>query len=405
MSICGNANLDNYLDEKDIEYIQDIIDGKREKTELADANNDTFIDQKDIEQVRALMAFTAEKRWYQDLNGKIACVEGDIDSVAIQYWPTLQAMMAIGAQDLVKYSDKSTQTVANRGDYGSALSDLNIQSFGSGFGTAYDYETMLKIDVDAIICGSSEIYFVGIEDRFTDDTKINMIRLPFWEKSNVASSYITLAYLLNDKSYVDSAYKYLDYVTEVQNLINERTEGVEKKTILVNYYSAGSSALEVEVECRGSGSFECSIIANLNNLSSDIQGGLSSSTMYYNTDIEYILAKDPDYILMLHGSGLNKTKEDQKNAYDTWTTYLHDTKAYKNNGIMVSGSGLTSGLFQTTLALMIACQVYPEQFEDVDPYEYLQKVVDEFTTLNAGLTPSDSNYFDVTKSGAYLYVG
>ena len=51
LNICGNANLDNYLDDRDIQFIQDIIDGKETKTTLADANNDGKIDQKDIDQV------------------------------------------------------------------------------------------------------------------------------------------------------------------------------------------------------------------------------------------------------------------------------------------------------------------------------------------------------------------
>lgn len=405
LNICGNANLDNYLDDKDIQYIQDIIDGKEAKTILADANNDGKIDQKDIDQVKALMNFTAQSRWYLDINDKIACVKGDINSVAIQYWPTLQAFMAVGAEDLIKYADTGALSTANSGQYGQRIANMGIQSFGSGFHSSYDFETMLAIGVDAIVCGSAEIYFIGIEDRFTPGTEINMIRLPFWEKANVASSYITLAYLLNDKDYVDQAYEYLDFVTEIQDLINERTKNVEQKTVLVNYYSAGSSALEVEVECRGSGSYECSTIANLYNLASDIPGGLSSSTMYYQTDVEYIMSKDPDYILMLHGSGLAKTEADQKTAFDKWTAYLKDTTAYKNHGIMVSGSGLMSGLFQTNLALLIACQVYADEFKDIDGYDYLQEMIDRFTPINEGKTPGSAGYFDVTKNGAYLYVG
>jgi len=408
LNVCGNADLNNYLDERDIEHIQATIDGKEEETLLTDANRDGVIDQRDIDKVREIMEFRAERIWYLDLNGKYACVEGPIKSVAIQYWPTLQGLIAIGAQNLIDYADSSTLNSINSGQYGKALADSGIRSFGSGFGAAYDFETMLSIGVDTIICGSANIYFIGIEDRYTETTKINMIRLPLWEGNNVASAYLTLAYLLGSKSYVDAAYEYMAYVNDVVNLINDRLPSAsERKSILVTYYSAGASALDVMVECRGSGCYECSVIAGLNNLASGINSGslLSSGEIYYDTDIEYLLSKDPDYILMLHNSGLFKTRTDQKDAYDWWTAHLTTTNAYKQGNIMVSAAGLTSGLFQTTLALMIACQIYEDEFSDIDSYAKLQELVDRFTLLNKGISPSSDDYFDVKVNGAYLYIG
>ena len=48
LQIFGNANMDDTINELDIEYVQGIIDGSKDKTELADANYDGKIDEEDI---------------------------------------------------------------------------------------------------------------------------------------------------------------------------------------------------------------------------------------------------------------------------------------------------------------------------------------------------------------------
>ena len=56
LGIYGNANQDNIIDEKDIVYINKIINGTFEPTELADANRDGKIDMEDIEQVEDIIS-------------------------------------------------------------------------------------------------------------------------------------------------------------------------------------------------------------------------------------------------------------------------------------------------------------------------------------------------------------
>lgn len=51
LEIFGNANLDGTIDQSDLAYIQSIIEGKTESTELADANNDGKVNSQDLDQV------------------------------------------------------------------------------------------------------------------------------------------------------------------------------------------------------------------------------------------------------------------------------------------------------------------------------------------------------------------
>ncbi len=56
LGIFGNANMDDTIDEQDIEYVQGIIDGTNDETELADANYDGQIDEEDIAQIEQIIA-------------------------------------------------------------------------------------------------------------------------------------------------------------------------------------------------------------------------------------------------------------------------------------------------------------------------------------------------------------
>lgn len=55
LQIFGNANLDDSIDELDIEYVQGIIDGTNDETELSDANYDGKIDEEDIVQINQII--------------------------------------------------------------------------------------------------------------------------------------------------------------------------------------------------------------------------------------------------------------------------------------------------------------------------------------------------------------
>jgi len=55
LGIFGNANMDDTIDVNDIEYVEGIIEGTNEKTELADANYDGKIDKNDKNQIEQII--------------------------------------------------------------------------------------------------------------------------------------------------------------------------------------------------------------------------------------------------------------------------------------------------------------------------------------------------------------
>jgi iron complex transport system substrate-binding protein len=56
LSVYGNANMDDVLDDKDLEYLRGILSGTNEKTQFADANYDGIINEADITQIESIIS-------------------------------------------------------------------------------------------------------------------------------------------------------------------------------------------------------------------------------------------------------------------------------------------------------------------------------------------------------------
>lgn len=415
LTVFGNADNDDDLDSDDVAFINKTVSGEIEwdssANPYADADGNGVVDSKDADYLNAIISkdtAAAPKIFYADVNGRMASVSQPVTKLGADYWPTIDGIIAIGAQDMVTYVDSGiySQLSSNALKY-NTLTQSSVQNFGSGFGTGYDFETVVASGVDAMVCGSADIYFIGIENKFDDNTRIDMIRLPFWEGDRVDSAVITLAYLLNNDTYIAKAEEFLSFEDGITQIIENGLSGVtEKATSLVVYIgSATEKTLDVEIEARGCGSFEWSVMGGTDNVSSDINGAgaLSSDSMYYQTDQDYVISKNPDYVFILGKAGFNRTAADSQASFDAGAAYLTTTDAYKNGHIWVSGSGVTSGTMQKVTALMLATMVYEDRFEDVDAYSYLQEFVDTFTLSNAGVSSSDDGYYNVRDSGEWIY--
>ncbi|WII09013.1 hypothetical protein O8W32_07535 [Methanomassiliicoccales archaeon LGM-DZ1] len=415
LTVFGNADNDDDLDSDDVVFINKIVSGEAEwdssANPYADADGNGVVDSKDADYLNAIISkdtAAAPKIFYADVNGRMASVSQPVSKLGADYWPTIDGIIAIGAQGLVTYVDSGiyNQLSSNALKY-NTLTQSSVQNFGSGFGTGYDFETVVATGVDAMVCGSADIYFVGIENKFDDSTRIDMIRLPFWEGDRVDSAVITLAYLLNNDTYIAKAKEFLSFEDGITQTIENGLSGItEKATSLVIYIGSSTEKnLDVEIEARGCGSFEWSVMGGTDNLSSDINssGALRSDSMYYQTDQDYVISKNPDYVFILGKAGFNRTASDSQASFDAGAAYLTTTDAYRNGHIWVSGSGVTSGTMQKVTALLLATMVYEDRFSGVDAHSYLQEFVDTFTLANAGVSSSDDGYYNVRESGEWIY--
>lgn len=396
--VFGNANMDNYVDEKDIEYIQLIIDGEKEETKYADANHDGEINEKDIDTVRDLIDFTGGTRWYTMDNGEDGYIKGTIKTLGAQYYANMYALGAMGATGIVTCADNETAGLAAKGEFGATVTAQNIKSYG--YTGNYEPETLLSMNVDAILCGTT--YFVGWEEQYwDDDTYLPFIRLACWKSGDPLGSILTVATLLQNQSYIDKAIEYIEYSEDIAKQVESAVSKLSaKKTVLMIYpYADG----RMEFQGPQTGCYEASLMAGLDNLATGVCKPSDNDGGFHIVDLETALKYDPDAFIILKGCSWSSTQETVDTAYDEYVAKFLGTKdAVEDGNVWFTSWRFTQGAFQPIGALMMAAEIYGSDFGDVDAMEAFQYYVDNFTSINLGLNPGDSGYLDVTKSGEYF---
>ena len=99
LDVFGNANMDDTIDERDIDYVKAIINGSIPSTMLADANYDQTIDESDIDQIDQMIKGEEKSMTFIDLFGEAESVNKPIEHVASLGHIGAQLLRLIGAED------------------------------------------------------------------------------------------------------------------------------------------------------------------------------------------------------------------------------------------------------------------------------------------------------------------
>jgi iron complex transport system substrate-binding protein len=101
IDIFGNANMDDTIDELDVEYVQGIIDGTNDETDLSDANYDGAIDEEDIAQIELIIDGEEKERTLIDMAGRVVTIPQPIERVVPDSMDTIRTFVALDASDLI----------------------------------------------------------------------------------------------------------------------------------------------------------------------------------------------------------------------------------------------------------------------------------------------------------------
>lgn len=137
LGVYGNANMDDTIDDSDITYVQDIIDGKKTASEFADANYDGTVDDRDIVYINEIIAGTSKSITISDFDKKIKTITLPVTRIIPTYNYEAWAVQALGAKDKVVAIDQSVKEKE-----GLLFEDLvNLPSVGSW--ENYDIESII----------------------------------------------------------------------------------------------------------------------------------------------------------------------------------------------------------------------------------------------------------------------
>ncbi len=393
LEIYGNANMDEYLNEEDIQYLEDIIAGKNDDTTLADANLDGKIDSADVEQAQAILNGKEEKLTFIDLLGENVTVNKPIKRLVNMGYNGVEMTRILGAEDiLVAYG-------ANRTTHKKFFPKFAELPFVGSTPEDCDFEKILSLNPDAVQTNIERASSLvgGLDTKHSFEKNLNgipIICLNMREQDTLVKNVRTYGYILDREQEAET---FIDWYTKYYELFKSRIASIpddEKPTAFFEYtpyycYASGSNLGQVLVMAGGK-----------NILDQQIGPEDPKYGSMLDIEPEFVIRENPKYIFKGVGSwdsGYDIDDPSKMAAFHeqvTNRTELSNIDAIKDDNVYCMSFWILSGAGNNIIGTAYLAKLfYPDLFKDIDPEAIHQEYVDTFCHID----------FDVKKNGTFVY--
>jgi iron complex transport system substrate-binding protein len=376
LPIFGNANNDDYINDDDVKFCQDIIDGKATAVKLtvstnytdgktvnlslADANVDGKVDSKDLELIKKMVkrehGITIS---YMNVDNVLSQCSYPLTTIGLAYKPIYELAAAAGLTDKqVTWVCDSVGDIPGKGE----LRQWYKQFWGAkcfGNRATPDYEAMTG-DLPSCIITATKKNFFKTGEEVLGPRGVDIIRLPAYENGWAVPAMLMLGYLTDNEA---NATKYVKMADSVYAPIAKYVENIPMADRPFVFASHNASA----VVDYGGGTIEPVVLA----------GAATAIDLGYpkgNVDAEAIKEMNPDWILLqpwhgvleqTDGSIIDTFKWDLNNIYNTANKGIQaidQTNAYKSGRVIMDTQGVRFGAASFILTAYIANHIYPGVF-------------------------------------------
>ncbi|HNR57800.1 MAG TPA: ABC transporter substrate-binding protein [Methanothrix sp.] len=171
LTVYGNANMDDIINEDDIEYVRGIIDGTEDETQFADANYDGQIDEDDVAQIELIIAGEEDRLVILDMNNRTVTVPMPVERIVATGYGSIHTLMQLGAEDKIVGCSHPDQWSAL--PYAAPELD-ELPDTGGPSKTNFNVELAASLEPDVIFACSSGGGF-GDVDMISDKTQVPTI--------------------------------------------------------------------------------------------------------------------------------------------------------------------------------------------------------------------------------------
>ena len=378
LGIFGNANEDDTIDLKDVEYTASVVLGLDDQTQLADAKYDGEVDILDVTQIELIMLGQEKELTVIDQADRIVTVSRPIERVVTTFPSVTRTIFVVDGPDrlvgvsnvLTKYSDKM----------------LCLQAYPEfkelptvGMHTEPNAESILALKPDVVFSWSSAA------DVLQEKTGIPVITLttPSYFDEGSWDSYKLAGSILGKEEEVEELISYAnEKIAEITEITSEIPEDEKPKVYFVSC-------------CQGI----CDITKTWGYYApGDIAGGinvaedqvLSSGSSIVSK--EQIIGWNPDIVLLHGGSktdGWDLSIEDILADPDLqMINAVKNKRVYYTKGYMIGwdpATGLTESFYMAKL-------FHPDKFEDLDVEEKNNEILKQFYRADGLYTWLLENY-------------
>ncbi len=385
LGIFGNANMDDTIDEDDIAYVEGIIKGENELTELADANYDSKIDEDDITQIEMIIQGDAEELtllqyigYPEELIEEPVTIPMPVERIVAvggTYGP--ETLCAFGEEDRIVGVLESAKKLGVLEPFLKDKPAVGTSTF------TWDLEKILEQDPDIVLAYAFR-YFPEYDDQLRA-SGIPLVQMDFHDPEKFSQEIRNLGWMLGDQ---ERAEELIEFEEQHLDLIKERTGEREQRPKVYAEWYADYQAVGPD---------------NANNDAITIGGGVNifhdASTKYPEIDSETVIVRNPQVIIKfsdsrdIFGYGVTDTKPlEELRAGIANRPGWENIDAVTNDRIYII-STYSHSVHTSVLYSYVAKCIHPELFEDMDPDEiygeWLQKFLGlEFAGVYAYPPPS-----------------
>lgn len=347
--VYGNANSDDYLDERDVTFLEELVKdpSKWDKTKnpYADTDNDGKITQNDVDVLKKFLNKEKSTMYYTNVWGGVSSVHYPVTGkLGTMYWEQACMTVVLGIWDRVAACG-----------YGSLTEQTNpgwdkLYSYGKGYNA--DVEVMMAgheaAGVDAIIAytqsdGTAKDLIAAVEKAKMD---MDVIAAP--TQVGQVEAILTLGVLLGAE---ERAQEYAGYCDQAMDYVNDTLKDVkDKPTVMLCMIKNSANTGDILVLGPASQSTPNGLYTYMSQAPVDLIIPENYVDFYTSVTAEWIAQQNPDYIIALGPGVANTADMDDAQLQSAWEDRCKElfgaTDAYKNghivglaNGVMNSAEG------------------------------------------------------------------
>lgn len=391
--ICGNADNNDVVDDKDLEIIQSIVDGKttwnKESNPLADTYPDGKIDQTDVDLLKNIIHKKDCYIYYVDFQSETVRVHYPITgSIGTMYYQQAQLAMMLGLWDKVTACGSgSLSEVSNPGWE-------KLTSYGKGYNV--DPETVVSSGVDTILCYTQTDTTAPDMKKLVEKSKIelNVLCINHEQLQRCVATYGFLFDLESISS------EYLALADECDQSLYDCLKDVPREdqpsvAIVMLYGSATTDKIRVLGYSETGNKHNLAVLMNSIPNVNWVRADLDNPSYGTYVTSEWFLKNNPDYIVLV-GSSMGGTNDMTAEQY--WKLYddkckevFGETDAYKNGNIVCASNGSLNTYSNPLVSLKILSNVYSQIDGELADKAY-NTWYDKYTCFTVDQKPSEGIY-------------
>ena len=380
LMILGNANNDDFMDDRDIDTLEDIISAgtwDKQKYPYADADNSGVIDSKDVDLVKTIIDKSAKTLHYVNVYGEVDSLSYPISKFVTVGTYSANASVELGLCD--KVVGISGSKTWSKSDFWKGLQSKAVISSSS---ITADIGLVSNVEgVQAIVTTDGG---VENEDEF-ENANIDVVRLDFGGENEV-SALLMLGFFTQAE---ERSHKLADYYDSIFDKAAELKEKYKDDTPMTAAVIYMEKWIYSDKGSHGS-------IADVAGISNVWKYDSSTDTAnYYKVAAgsEWIRNeswKNATFIIgqekWLYADGV-----DVKAVWDNYAQYYSSLKAFNTKTCLVNES-----MSQPVQVAYLLEFMYPDDIEEGYGAKMHQKFIDDFVDDLSG-------HYDVTKKGSFFY--